>query len=57
MCFVLLLISESAAEERGPDVGALAARGSRLLVLLRRLPGGPPVHPAELQEAGGEGTH
>lgn len=56
-CFVPVLISESTAEECSPDVGALAARGSRLLILLRRLPGGPPVHPAELQEAGGEGTH
>lgn len=55
--FNLILISEITAEERGSDLGALSAGGFWLLILLRRLPGGPPVHPPELQEAGGEGTH
>lgn len=55
--FNAILISEITAEERGSDVGALSAGGFWLLILLRRLPGGPPVHPPELQEAGGEGTH
>lgn len=57
-CFsILILISETTTEECGPDVRALSAGGIWLLVLLRRIPGGPPVHPTQLQQAGGEGTH